>query len=206
MSAKDDELERSVAAGTTQARRPAVFLDRDGTVVEHVHHLHRVQDIQLIPGAGATIRTLRESGYACVIVTNQSVVGRGMIDEDELAEIHDEMHRQLAAEGAAVDAVYYCTVAPNTRDQSVVEHPDRKPAPGMLLKASDELSLDLANSWMVGDSWSDVLAGKNAGCRGSILVLTGFGRQTQVDRGYAPFAETIVEAGRLILDDQRKQA
>ena len=107
-----------------------------------------------------------------MLVTNQSAIGRGMLTEERLEEIHDEMNRQLAAAGAALDAIYYCPAAPAGDDRTVVECPDRKPGPGMLLRAAGELGLDLAASWMVGDMISDVLAGLNAGCR-SILVQTG---------------------------------
>ena len=102
-----------------------------------------------------------------MLVTNQSAIGRGMLTEDRLDLIHDEMNRQLAAAGAALDAIYYCPEAPAGDDRTVVEHPDRKPGPGMLLRAAAELGLDLGASWMVGDMISDVLAGLNAGCRGA---------------------------------------
>ena len=107
-----------------------------------------------------------------VLVTNQSAIGRGMLTEDRLEQIHTEMRRQLAARGATIDGIYYCPVAPASDDRSVVEHPDRKPGPGMLLRAAADLNLDLAASWMVGDLISDVLAGLNSGCR-SILLESG---------------------------------
>jgi D-glycero-D-manno-heptose 1,7-bisphosphate phosphatase len=107
-----------------------------------------------------------------VLVTNQSAIGRGMLTVERLEEIHAELHRQLADHGATLDAVYYCPVAPDGEDRTVVECPDRKPGPGMLLRAAAEQELDLAASWMVGDLISDVLAGLNAGCR-SILVHSG---------------------------------
>jgi D,D-heptose 1,7-bisphosphate phosphatase len=153
--------------------RPAVFLDRDGTIIEHVHYLADPLDVRLIPGAAQAIRRLRSAGFACIVVTNQSAIGRGMITPAQLGLIHDEMNRQLAAEGAAVDAIYYCPEAPANDDRTVIEHSDRKPGPGMLFRASDDLTLDLDASWMVGDMISDVLAGLNAGCRGNILVRTG---------------------------------
>ena len=105
----------------------AVFLDRDGTLIELVHHLTDPGEVRLIPGAGGAVRDLRAAGYRVVIVTNQSVVGRGMLTEAGLAEVHAEMARQLAAEGAAVDAVYFCPLAPVQKDPTVIEHPMRKP-------------------------------------------------------------------------------
>jgi mannose-1-phosphate guanylyltransferase len=158
-----------------QGRRKAVFLDRDGTVIEHVRYLASPGDVRLLPGAAEALVRLRASGYATVLITNQSAIARGVITAADLYEIHEEMCRQLAQEGAVLDAIYHCPVAPQGDDRTQVEHPDRKPGPGMLIKAANELSLDLAQSWMIGDMISDVLAGQNAGCRGSLLVESGLG-------------------------------
>lgn len=159
----------------TMAARPAVFLDRDGTIIKQVHHLADPTLVELIPGAARGIRELRRAGFACVVVSNQSAVGRGLLTLDGLAEIHAEFCRQLAANDAGIDGWYFCAEAPKSGDRTATEHPDRKPAPGMLLRAARELDLDVSRSWMVGDMISDVLAGKNAGCRGSVLVRTGYG-------------------------------
>lgn len=153
--------------------RPAIFLDRDGTIIEHVHHLCNPGDVRLLAGAADAIRALRLSGFACVVVTNQSVLGRGKISIPELDAIHGAMHTALATKGAALDGVYYCPVVPRQNDPHIIEHPDRKPGPGMLTRAAEQLDLDLARSWMIGDSLTDMLAGRNAGCGGTILVLTG---------------------------------
>ena len=153
-------------------QRPAVFLDRDGTLIEHVPYLSDPALVRLLPGAAEALKKLRRAGFAVVLVTNQSAIGRGMLTEDRLDQIHTEMRRQLAACGATIDGIYYCPVAPDSDDRSVVEHPDRKPGPGMLLRAAADLKLDLAASWMVGDLISDVFAGLNAGCR-SILLESG---------------------------------
>jgi D-glycero-D-manno-heptose 1,7-bisphosphate phosphatase len=152
--------------------RPAIFLDRDGTLIEHVHYLGDPALVRLLPGAAEALGRLRGAGFACVLVTNQSAIGRGMLTVDRLEEIHAEMNRQLAAAGATLDGIYYCPVAPGTDDPTAVECPDRKPGPGMLIRAAAELGLDLGASWMIGDLISDVLAGLNAGCR-SILVHSG---------------------------------
>jgi D-glycero-D-manno-heptose 1,7-bisphosphate phosphatase len=149
-----------------------VFLDRDGTLVEHVHHLTDPADVRLLPGAGDAVRRLRERGYACVLVTNQSVVGRGLLTVEGLGRVHAELVRQLAREGAALDDWRWCATVPATGDRSVVEDPDRKPGPGMLLASARALSLDLPRSWMVGDMVSDTLAGRAAGCR-TVLLRTG---------------------------------
>lgn len=151
--------------------RAAVYLDRDGTIIEHVHYLDDPADVQLCTGCADAIRLFRDLGLACIVVTNQSAIERGRLTVERLEAIHDEMNRQLAAEGVGVDAIYFCPRAPGTEgDRTTVEHPDRKPGPGMLLRAAEEHDLDVTRSFMVGDMMSDVLAGHNAGCRASILI------------------------------------
>ena len=158
--------------------RPAVYLDRDGTVIEHVHYISDPADVRLLPGAAGALRRLAEAGFALVVVTNQSAIGRGAITVEQYEAVDAEMRRQLAAEGVTLDGVYYCPEVPGGDDRTVVTHGDRKPGPGMLLRAARDLGLDPRRSWMIGDMVSDALAGRNAGCRGSILVRTG---QTPVD-------------------------
>src|SRR5688572_6714464 len=155
------------------ALRPAVFFDRDGTLVEDVPYLSDPAGIRLLPGAAPALRRLRDAGWACVLVTNQSGIGRGLITLENLHDIHAALGRQLEAAGAALDGIYYCPHAPCSDDKTVIEHPDRKPGPGMLQRAACELGLDLVRSWIIGDQLSDMLAGRNAGCRGGILVRTG---------------------------------
>ena len=156
-----------------RAHRPAIFLDRDGTVLESVHYLSDPRDVRLLPGVATALSTLHTHGFALVVITNQSAIERGIIDETRLAEIHEEMRRQLAEGGVDLDGIYWCPVAPKTADRTVVEHEDRKPGPGMLKRAARELHLTLPDSWMIGDAICDVLAGINAGCKGSIRVETG---------------------------------
>lgn len=185
--------------------RPAVFLDRDGTIIQHVHHLHRVEDVALIPGAAQAIRRLTDAGYANVIVTNQSVVARGMLDIPGLERIHQRLEELLAGEGARLDGIYYCTTMPGTSDQTQIEDRNRKPGPGMLEQAARELDLDLPASYMIGDSLSDLWAGRNAGCRESLLVLTGYGEATLGKEPHAwRSAPTIVEAATMILEATKR--
>jgi D-glycero-D-manno-heptose 1,7-bisphosphate phosphatase len=189
--------------------RRAVFLDRDGTIIEQVHYLSDPRLVRLLPGAADALRRFRDAGFASVVITNQSAIGRGILTEARLHEIHDEMARQLAAEDVAVDAIYYCPEAPSGDDRTAVEHGDRKPGPGMLIRAAGEMGLDLASSWMVGDMISDVLAGINAGCRGSILVRTGKGlsdEEARLDANYQA-ADDLPAAADLILQSaQDKEA
>ena len=202
-----EALERARAdAGAVLADRrtgrPAVFLDRDGTIIEQVHYLSDPAGVRVLPGAAEALRDLRAGGYARVVVTNQSAVGRGILTPERLHEVHEEMHRQLEAEGAAVDAVYFCPDVPTLDDRSAVEGSRRKPGPGMLVAAAIDLGLDLGASWMVGDMISDLLAGVNAGCRGSILVRTGKGL-TAIEAALGVphlVADDLLAAARIILD------
>ena len=154
-------------------QRTAIFLDRDGTLNVDRSYLTKPEQMKLLPGVAKALRLLQSAGFACVVVTNQSAVGRGMMTEADLQSIHDEMNRQLADAGITLDGIYSCTIAPATNDKLALDHPDRKPAPGLLLKAAADLHLDLANSWMIGDTLRDILAGQNAGCRGCVMVRTG---------------------------------
>ena len=180
---------------------PAVFLDRDGTLIELVHHLTDPAAVRLIPGAGAAVRALRSAGYKVVIVTNQSVVGRGLLTEEGLAAVHAEMRAQLAAEGAEVDATYFCPLKPVQKDPTVIEDPMRKPGPGMLLAAARELGLSLERSWMVGDSVSDMLAGRHAGCR-TVLVETGYGARFAHDRALIDHAAADLAAAAHFIQNE----
>jgi D-glycero-D-manno-heptose 1,7-bisphosphate phosphatase len=185
--------------------KPAVFLDRDGTVIEDIPYLADPSRVKLLPGAADAICKLRDAGYVCVIITNQSGIGRGMLTEATLHAVHDEMCRQLSACGAALDGWYFCPVAPKQSDRKTVEHPDRKPGPGMLLRAARELDLDLSRSWMIGDMLSDMHAGRNANVRGTILVKTGSG--AKVDAGGAAIDHVVSDLGeavRLVLEKTRK--
>lgn len=158
--------------------RSAVFFDRDGTLIEHVHYLVDPAQVRIIESAPEAVRLLQSAGYACVVVTNQSVVGRGMLSAEGLDAVHAEMNAQFAAHGVRLDAIYSCTSVPKSDSRSEIEDPFRKPGPGMLLAAARDLTLNLESSWMVGDMLSDILAGRNAGCRGCILVRTGKGLAT----------------------------
>lgn len=144
---------------------PAVFFDRDGTLMEEVGYCGDPALVRVFPGARETVRRLRAAGFRIVIVTNQSGIGRGYFTEADFHAVQAEFLRQL---DEPVDGVYYCADAPDVTPSR------RKPAPDMLLEAARDLDLDLARSFMVGDREGDVVAGNSAGCQ-SILVLTGYG-------------------------------
>lgn len=157
----------------TDGTRRCAFLDRDGTLIQQVHYLKDPALVRLASDSAAAINRLRRHGFACVVVTNQSQIGNKLLSEAQLADIHEEMYKQLVAEGVMLDGVYHCPTPGRGSDRTTVEHPDRKPGPGLLIRAAQELGLRLQSSWMVGDMVSDVLAGTNANCCGSVLLRTG---------------------------------
>lgn len=147
---------------------PAVFLDRDGVLIEDTGYPHLEAHLRMIPGAGAAVRRLTEAGYRCVIVTNQSGVARGMFTEAQMNAFNDLVVRRLAEAGGEIAAVYAC---PFHADGVVPaythpDHPDRKPNPGMILRAVADLGLDPAKSFMIGDQPSDMEAARRAGVTG----------------------------------------
>ncbi len=181
--------------------RAAVFLDRDGTIIEHVHYLSDPGQVRLLPGTPEALRALQLLDFACVVVTIESAIGRGLLTVEGLERIHEEMHRQLAAHHVRLDGVLYCPEVPTSADRTTIDHPDRKPGPGMLQRAAREMLLDLDHSWMVGDMYSDMLAGRNAGCRGNILVRTGPespGIAATSDPAIDYVADDILQAAQLI--------
>jgi len=149
----------------TGGKRRAAFLDRDGTIIFDASYLTDPKGVRLLEGAAEGIRAFKSAGLLAVVVTNQSIIARGMADVATLEAIHARMQEMLRREGAELDAIYYCPHHPDGVVETLAVRCDcRKPAPGMLLRASRELNIDLARSVMIGDAGTDVLAGKNAGC------------------------------------------
>ena len=179
--------------------RPAVFIDRDGTLNEEIGYLCRPEDVVLIPGAREAVARLNAAGIPVVVVTNQAGIGQGKYGWDDYRAVMARIDGLLAEGGARIDAAYAAAHHPRgIGEYRHPDHPDRKPNPGMLLQAAREHGLDLARSWMVGDKTLDLQAGRNAGCRAA-LVLTGYGRE--MDRGRADLvAEDLGEAVAGILE------
>ena len=150
--------------------RPAVFLDRDGTISEEVGYLNDATQFRMFPFAAAAIRKLNDANLPVVVVTNQSGVGRGFFPESMVHTVHELMTRQLTVAGAHLNAIYYC---PHTSDD---ECECRKPKPGLLERAAREHDLDLPGSFVVGDRYGDVELAHGTGGRG-ILVRTGYGEE-----------------------------
>jgi D-glycero-D-manno-heptose 1,7-bisphosphate phosphatase len=143
----------------------AVFLDRDGVLIEDTGYPDDPAGIALLPGAGEALRALRQAGWGLVVVTNQSGVARGKFGLARLAEIHDRLLALLRAEGVELDALYYCPHHPQGQPPFDLDCDHRKPAPGMLRSSARDLSLGLEECWMVGDKESDVRAAHAAGAR-----------------------------------------
>lgn len=169
-----EEAVRELLERGRSTLRPAVFLDRDGTVIEFVDYLRRPEDVRLVPGTGPALCALAARGFALVLVTNQSIVARGGATLAEVHAVHLRLAELLAGEGVSLDSVEVCP-----------HHPDfggpcacRKPEPGMLRRAAQGLGLDLARSWMIGDNEGDAGAAERAGVRFA-LVRTGYGREVE---------------------------
>lgn len=158
----------------------ALFLDRDGTLVEPRHYPSRPDQLVLTPGIGPLLRVFQSSGWKLVVITNQSGIARGLFTEEDLARMHDHLRQMLAVWGVRLDGIYAC---PHHVEGSIprlaVPCRCRKPQPGMLLRAAAELDIDLSRSWMVGDILDDVEAGNRAGCR---TVLVDLGTELRPDR------------------------
>ncbi len=146
----------------------AIFLDRDGTINIYKGYLTKVDDFKLLPGVAEAIRKINQSGYLCIVVTNQPAIARGELTIEGLREIHQKMETQLGEQGAYVDEIYYCPHHPDKGFSGEVKELKidcscRKPKAGLLQLASEKYNIDLSKSWMIGDSWRDTECGKNAG-------------------------------------------
>jgi D-glycero-D-manno-heptose 1,7-bisphosphate phosphatase len=183
------------------AKKRAVFLDRDGTLIRQVEVLHKISEVRILPGVARVIRLLNRRGYLVAITTNQPVVARGIIGSKEVDEIHAAIIERLRRRGAKIDAVYFCPHHPHGDVKKYrVKCRCRKPEIGMIMKAVKEHGIDLKKSFMVGDTTRDVLTGNRAGLT-TILVKTGFGgKDPHQFNGKPDFvARNLKEAARFIL-------
>ena len=169
--------------------RPALFIDRDGCLIEERHYLSDPEQVVLIPGATAVLRRAREAGFLLIGASNQSGIGRGKIDEHQLGAVMSRLSDLLAAEQAVLDAFFYCPHTPEDRCDC------RKPAPGLLEEASARFSWDRATSWVIGDKLSDVDLALGAGLAAA-LVRTGYGRAQE-----AVWRERDATGGRVLIAD-----
>lgn len=178
-------------------KQKAIFMDRDGTINKYVGYLRNIGEFELLDNVGASIRKINDSGYLAIVVTNQPVIARGEVTEDELQEIHNKMETLLGKEGAYLDGIYYCPHHPDKSFAGEIEALKincacRKPKPGMLLQAAKDFNIDLAKSWMIGDSKNDVLAGKNADCKTALIGESNYKQDMSV-LSLADFVDKVFE-------------
>lgn len=170
-------------------KQKAIFLDRDGTINKMVGFLTDIDDLELLDGAADAIKKINHSEYLAIVITNQPVIARGEVTINELNEIHNKLETLLGEKGAYIDGLYYC---PHHPDKGfigeVIEYKIicdcRKPKPGMILKAANDFNINIANSWMIGDSKNDILCGKNAGCKTALIGSEDFGEDVKASSLY----------------------
>lgn len=181
----------------TKLMQRAVFLDRDGTLIEEKNYLHRVEDVVIFPGVGQALRRLQNAGFTLIIITNQSGIGRGYFTLSDVRAVHRYLEDQLGRDGVAISKIYIAPEAPEQPSRG------RKPSPQFLFDARDEFKLDLAESYVIGDKLIDLQCGWNAGVKKSILVRTGYGaeleRQAFEPLRNAAVVEDLTEAADYIL-------
>ncbi len=177
----------------------AVFLDRDGTLIAEKNYLHRPEDVEIFPGAGAALKRLADAGFQLVIVTNQSGIGRGYFTLADAERVNEHLRREFARDGVRFGKIYIAPEVPGQPSHG------RKPSPQFLFDARVEFDLNLAESFMVGDKLIDLECGWNAGVKKSILVRTGYGAGTEAEMkndlnrtvvvdGLAEMAEWILQS------------
>lgn len=192
-------------------KRRAVFLDRDGTINRDVGYPNSYDMVEIYPYSFAAVRKINEAGLLSVIVTNQSGIGRGYIEEKNLLDIHRRMRNDFARHKACIDAIYYC---PHYELSEIPEYRKtcscRKPNPGMAHNAARDLHIDTARSYMIGDKVEDILFGMNIQAT-SILLLTGYGRRSiskleekRIEPAHV--AETLKDAVEWILQKEKRSA
>jgi D-glycero-D-manno-heptose 1,7-bisphosphate phosphatase len=153
--------------------KPAVFLDRDGTIIEERHYLHKPEEVAIFRGAAQALRRLLDAGFSLFMITNQSGVGRGYFTLNDVERVHEHLLNELSREGVSFAGIYTAPEAPDQPSRG------RKPSPQFLYDARDEFKIDLAKSYMIGDKLIDLECGWNAGVRNSLLVRTGYGLKTE---------------------------
>lgn len=180
---------------------PAVFLDRDGVLIENrTEYVREWSQVLVYPKTYFSLKSIQKAGYKIVIVTNQSAIGRGLMTLQTANAINQRLVDLIRDNNAQVDGVYLCPHRPEDACDC------RKPNPGMLIQAASELSLDLSRSWLVGDAWSDVLAGQAVNLRGEVLVKTGRGfDQLNLPKpdgvNFCHIADDLAEAVQIIISN-----
>ena len=175
----------------------AIFLDRDGTLIEEKEYLHRPEEVVVFPGVGAALKRLQDAGFLLFIVTNQSGVGRGYFTLADVEAVHAHLLKEIARDGVRITKIYIAPEAPDQPSRG------RKPSPQFLFDARDEFGLDLSQSYLIGDKLIDLECGWNAGVKKCILVRTGYGAEWEhkaADKlGRAVIVDELTAAAKWIL-------
>ncbi|MDT5063788.1 MAG: D-glycero-D-manno-heptose 1,7-bisphosphate phosphatase [Acidobacteriota bacterium] len=190
-------------------KRRAVFMDRDGTISEEIGYVNHPSRYRVFPYSAEAVRLLNEAGWLAILVTNQAGVARGYFTEELITAVHDVLKQELSKRGAELDAIYYCAHHPTVGEAPYRFDCDcRKPKPGLIERAAAEFDIDLRQSWMIGDRYSDIELARNAGVH-SAFVLSGYGRgEWEYQRAawkHEPelVAEDLLEAVRRIVIGDR---
>ena len=193
-------------------RRRAIFIDRDGTISEEVGYVNHPSRYRVFPYSAEAIRLLNEAGVLAILITNQAGVARGYFAEEMIGTVHNILIQELERGGARLDAIYYCPHHPSVGEPPFCFDCDcRKPKPGLIRRAADEFNIDLAQSWMIGDRYSDTELARNAGVC-SAFVLSGYGRgEWEYQRAvwkHEPdlVAENLLEAVQAIIERMKTVA
>lgn len=190
-------------------KRRAVFLDRDGNINKDVGYPNSYSLIEIYPYSFEAVRKINKAGLLSIIATNQSGIGRGLIDEENLIDIHHKLETAFKKQGAYFDGIYYCPHYTSSKDPRYRKDCScSKPNPGMALQAASDLNIETASSYMIGDKVSDVLFGLNIQAR-SILVLTGYGKESlsKLKKGKiepAFVAPTLIDAVNWIIEEEKR--
>jgi D-glycero-D-manno-heptose 1,7-bisphosphate phosphatase len=190
------------------ALAPAVFIDRDGTLIEEAGYLDNLDRLALFPSTVDALRVLARGGFRLVVLTNQSGIALGLFDEPFVRGTHEALQARLDAAGAHIDGWYFCPHHPSGQIPALTMNCEcRKPGPALARQAAAELGLDLERSWMIGDRWGDVGVAGTAGLAGGILVRTGYGRSAEArpPQGTAAafIADDLMDAASWILRQAR---
>ena len=179
----------------------AIFLDRDGTLMQDKGYICHFREVDIYPFSLPALRKISEHGFLTVIVTNQSAIARGICTEEQVRQVHREIQRYCRERGAIIDAIYFSPYLENgTVAQYRKKDLSRKPGPGMILQAASDFRIDPGSSWMIGDNFGDIVAGKRAGCK-TALVLTGKGPEAKIELGNNGINPDLVAANLLVAVD-----
>jgi D-glycero-D-manno-heptose 1,7-bisphosphate phosphatase len=193
-------------------KRPALFMDRDGTISEEVGYVNHPSRFRVFPYTAEAIKLLNDNGWLAIVVTNQAGVARGYFAEDVIVQVHDRLRQDLETASAKLDAIYYCAHHPSVGEPPYRFECDcRKPKTGLIDRAAADFEIDLERSWMVGDRYGDIELARNAGLHAA-FVLSGYGRgEWEFQRGSWKLepevvADNLLEAARMIIERDAARA